>query len=63
MTPLTCAAEKTRASVVELFIDEAGVSREEAISAMELLGASFANDKEFYYLPVSKPFMFLIAGM
>lgn len=53
MTPLIGAAERTRAGVVELILERPEVTREEAIEALELLGASYANDKEFYCIPVS----------
>ncbi|XP_046403614.1 protein fem-1 homolog B isoform X2 [Ischnura elegans] len=48
MTPLMVAAERTRASVVEYLLTRKEVSREERIDAMELLGASYANDKDNY---------------
>lgn len=50
MTPLIAAAERTRAHIVECFIEEMDVSREDKIEAFELLGASFANDKDNYCL-------------
>ncbi|XP_063221513.1 protein fem-1 homolog B [Bacillus rossius redtenbacheri] len=50
MTPLIAAAERTRADVVEFLITRPEVSREEKIDALELLGASFANDKDYYCL-------------
>ncbi|KAJ8881205.1 hypothetical protein PR048_017678, partial [Dryococelus australis] len=50
MTPLIAAAERTRAEVVEYLITRPEVSREEKIDALELLGASFANDKDYYCL-------------
>lgn len=53
MTPLQCAAERARASVVELLAARPEVTRAQAIEAYELLGASFANDKEYYCLRVS----------
>lgn len=53
MTALICAAERTRSAVVEMLVERSEVSREHAIEAMELLGASFANDKEHYCLLVS----------
>ncbi|XP_071442491.1 protein fem-1 homolog B [Hetaerina americana] len=48
MTPLMVAAVRTRASVVEYLLTRREVSREEKIDAMELLGASYANDKDNY---------------
>ena len=57
MTPLTIAAECGKEDVVEYFITLPDITREEKIDALELLGASYANDKEnynmqraFYYL-------------
>lgn len=46
MTPIRAAAERTRSDVVEFLLDK--VSQEEKIEALELLGASYANDKENY---------------
>ncbi|KAG8039160.1 hypothetical protein G9C98_003467 [Cotesia typhae] len=54
MTPLIAAAERTRAHIVECFIEEMDVSREDKIEAFELLGASFANDKDNYCLSKSE---------
>ncbi|XP_040581893.1 protein fem-1 homolog B isoform X1 [Lepeophtheirus salmonis] len=48
MTPIKAAAERCRASVVEHFIDNLDISYDDKIDAIELLGASFANDKECY---------------
>ncbi|XP_076259680.1 protein fem-1 homolog B isoform X1 [Rhynchophorus ferrugineus] len=48
MTPIKCAAERTRHVVVEFLIDRPEISKEERIEALELLGGSFANDKENY---------------
>ncbi|XP_047115103.1 protein fem-1 homolog B [Schistocerca piceifrons] len=50
MSPLIAAAERTRADVVEYLITRPEVSRQEKIDALELLGASFANDKDNYCL-------------
>lgn len=50
MTPIKAAAERTRAEVVEYLIGRSEVSKEEQIEALELLGASYANDKENYCL-------------
>uniref|UniRef100_A0A8D8KEN4 Protein fem-1 homolog B n=1 Tax=Culex pipiens TaxID=7175 RepID=A0A8D8KEN4_CULPI len=62
MTPVICAAERTRETVVELFVNKAGLlSREEQIDALELMGASFANDKDNYSLV--KAFRYLISAM
>ncbi|RZC32328.1 Ankyrin repeat domain containing protein [Asbolus verrucosus] len=48
MTPIKAAAERTRAEVVEYLVERPEISREEQIEALELLGASYANDKENY---------------
>ncbi|KAI1296529.1 Protein fem-1 -like protein B [Halotydeus destructor] len=48
MTPIISAAERTKANIVEYFVSTEYVSRKEKIEALELLGASYANDKENY---------------
>lgn len=50
MTPLTAAAEKIRVEVVKYLVKRPEVTKEEIIDAYELLGASFANDKDRYCL-------------
>ncbi|CAB0035738.1 unnamed protein product [Trichogramma brassicae] len=50
MTPLISAAERARDDVVECLIENTEINREDKIEAFELLGASFANDKDFYCL-------------
>lgn len=50
MTQLATAAERTKAEVVEYLIARPEVTKEQSIEALELLGASFANDKENYSL-------------
>ncbi|XP_047997047.1 protein fem-1 homolog B isoform X4 [Leguminivora glycinivorella] len=57
MTPLQCAAERARASVVELLAGRPEVTRAQAIEAFELLGASFANDKEYYCLRMAYQYL------
>ncbi|XP_013137293.1 PREDICTED: protein fem-1 homolog B isoform X2 [Papilio polytes] len=57
MTPLQCAAERARASVVELLATRPEVTRAQAIEAYELLGASFANDKEYYCLRMAYQYL------
>lgn len=57
LSPLQCAAERARASVVEILASRPEVSRAQAIEAYELLGASFANDKEFYCIRVRTIFV------
>lgn len=48
MTPLIIAAECGKANVVDYLTSRPDCSREAKIDALELLGASFANDKENY---------------
>lgn len=48
MTPIKAAAERTRAEVVEYLVERPEITKEEQIEALELLGASFANDREYY---------------
>jgi Fem-1 family protein b len=50
LTPLTTAAERTKANIVEYFISSEEIDRFDRVEALELLGASFANDKENYSL-------------
>lgn len=50
LTPLLSAAEECQEEIVNLILDERKVDNEQQISALELLGASFANDKENYNL-------------
>ncbi|KAH7963270.1 hypothetical protein HPB52_020409 [Rhipicephalus sanguineus] len=50
MTPLLAAAERTKAEVVEYLVKQPWCTRREKIDALELLGASFANDKDNYSL-------------
>ncbi|XP_045537684.1 protein fem-1 homolog B isoform X2 [Papilio machaon] len=57
MTPLQCAAERARASVVELLATRPEVTRAQSIEAYELLGASFANDKEYYCLRMAYQYL------
>ena len=60
MTPLLVAAECGKSDVVE-FLTTNVETKEEKINAYELLGASFANDKENY--DVMKAFTFLCEAM
>ncbi|XP_054707076.1 protein fem-1 homolog B-like [Uloborus diversus] len=50
MTPLLSAAEKTKSEIVEYMIRDSLCSKEESVEALELLGASYANDKDSYSL-------------
>ncbi|XP_050401288.1 protein fem-1 homolog B [Patella vulgata] len=61
MTPLIVAAECGKFEVVEYLVSLPECSREEKIDALELLGASFANDKENY--DISKAFHYLTLAM
>ena len=60
MTPLLVAAECGKSDVVE-FLTTNVETKEEKINAYELLGASYANDKENY--DVMKAFTFLCEAM
>lgn len=59
--PLQSAAESCHAEVVEYLCTLPGVTKEQRIDAYELLGASFANDKDKY--DIQKSFKYLNAGM
>lgn len=48
MTPLDIAAESGRANVVEYFVTQSDCLKLTRIEALELLGASYANDKDNY---------------
>ncbi|XP_073813776.1 protein fem-1 homolog B isoform X2 [Musca autumnalis] len=49
LTPVLTAAERTQEEVVKLFIERPGLmQKEDIITALELLGASVANDKDNY---------------
>ncbi|RLU19802.1 hypothetical protein DMN91_008361 [Ooceraea biroi] len=61
MTPLITAAERTRAEVVECLVQRQEVTKEEIIEAYELLGASYANDKDSYCL--TKAYKYLHQAM
>ncbi|XP_035918653.1 protein fem-1 homolog B-like [Anopheles stephensi] len=62
LTPALAAAERTREAVVQVFLARPGLlAKEERIDVMELLGASYANDKDNYSL--SKAFQYLLAAM
>ncbi|KAJ9592024.1 hypothetical protein L9F63_001463, partial [Diploptera punctata] len=57
MSPLIAAAERTRADVVEYLVTRPEVSQEERIEALELLGASYANDKDNYCLELAYQYL------
>lgn len=57
MTPLIAAAERTKAEVVEYFISLHGCPKEDVIESLELLGASYANDKDHYSIEKAYHYM------
>lgn len=57
MTALLTAAERTKADVVEFLVDLPEVSKEDKIEALELLGASYANDKDNYCLELAYKYL------
>jgi Fem-1 family protein b len=57
MSPLIAAAERTRAEVVEYLVTRSEVSNLERIEALELLGASYANDKDNYCLELAYQYL------
>lgn len=61
MTPLISAAERCQAEIVEYMIGRPEVSKLERIDALELLGASFANDRENY--DIRRSFQYLLQAM
>ncbi|EAA04628.4 AGAP007382-PA [Anopheles gambiae str. PEST] len=62
LTPALAAAERTREAVVQVFLQRPGLlTKVERIEVMELLGASYANDKDNYSLV--KAFHYLLSAM
>uniref|UniRef100_A0A182NI17 Sex-determining protein fem-1 n=1 Tax=Anopheles dirus TaxID=7168 RepID=A0A182NI17_9DIPT len=62
LTPALAAAERTREAVVQVFLQRPELlTKEERIEVMELLGASYANDKDNYSLV--KAFHYLLSAM
>merc|ERR1719193_2609691 len=61
MTPLKAAAERCQAVMVDYLIERPEVNRVERIEALELVGASFANDKDNY--DVGMAYRYLERGM
>jgi Fem-1 family protein b len=57
MSPLIAAAERTRKQVVEYLVTRPEVSNLERIEALELLGASYANDKDNYCLELAYEYL------
>lgn len=50
MTPIKAAAERAQSDLVESLVELPEISKEEKIEALELLGASYANDRDNYSL-------------
>lgn len=61
MTPLKVAAESCKADVVELLLQHNDCDPHSRIEALELLGASFANDRENY--DIQKTYQYLHMAM
>lgn len=62
MTPAITAAERTKEEVVEMFCERKNLlSKEDKIDVFELIGASFATDKDNYSL--AKAFHYLLLAM
>ncbi|XP_078539188.1 protein fem-1 homolog B [Lissotriton helveticus] len=61
MTPLKVAAESCKADVVELLLSHVDCDTRSRIEALELLGASFANDRENY--DILKTYQYLYLAM
>ncbi|CAM4733740.1 hypothetical protein PO909_022013 [Leuciscus waleckii] len=59
MTPLKVAAESCKADVVELLLSHADCDAHNRIEALELLGASFANDRENYDILKTYHYLYL----
>lgn len=57
MSPLLCAAERTKSGVVDYLLTRPEFSRNERIEALELLGASFANDKDSYNIELAYSYL------
>lgn len=57
MTALKAAAERTRADIVEYLVERPEISKEEQIEALELLGASYANDKDNYCIELAYSYL------
>ncbi|KAK1158051.1 hypothetical protein AOXY_G24287 [Acipenser oxyrinchus oxyrinchus] len=59
MTPFKVAAESCKAEVVELLLSHVDCDRKSRIEALELLGASFANDRENYDILKTYHYLYL----
>ncbi|XP_065367097.1 protein fem-1 homolog B isoform X1 [Calliphora vicina] len=62
LSPVLNAAERTHEDVVHLFIERPGLMKKgDVITALELMGASFANDKDNY--SIQKAYTHLMRAM
>ena len=61
LTPLLYACKTCEFEIVEYFIDLPGCTKEQRIDALELLGATIANDPNAY--DIEKAFSFMKRGM
>ena len=61
LTPLLLASDNCKIEMVEWFINRPECSKEERIDALELLGATIANDSKAY--DIEKAFSFMKRGM
>ncbi|XP_013111702.1 protein fem-1 homolog B isoform X2 [Stomoxys calcitrans] len=62
LNPVLNAAERTQEDVVKLFIERPGLmEKEDIIISLELMGASFANDKDNYN--IDKAYTYLLRAM
>ena len=59
MTPLHMASEAGSADIVEFFVNHPKCSRKDRVEALELLGASYANDREIYDMDKCYHYMWL----
>jgi len=57
MTPLKAAAERCQAVMVDFLIERPEITVEQQIEALELVGASFANDKDNYDVGMAYRYM------
>jgi len=57
MTPLKAAAERCQAVMVDFLIERPEIDKEQQIEALELVGASFANDKDNYDVGMAYRYM------
>jgi len=57
MSPLLVAAERCQAVMVEFLAERPETSKEDAVEAFELMGASFANDNDHYDIGTSYAYL------